>query len=69
MSNGPNACQEPSRNKLIGPDSSNHNLNLQQQYSKLVQDLKQFEIIEPLPLPIKDILRVANVDGEFTDQS
>ena len=68
MSNGPNACQEPSRNKLIGPDSSNHNLNLQQQYSKLVQDLKRFEIIEQLPLPVKDILCIENVDCKFTDQ-
>ena len=35
-------CQERSKEKLIGPVSSNHNLDLQQHYSKLVQDLKRF---------------------------
>ena len=59
-------CQEKSTEKLICPANSKHVTDLQQQYSKLVQDVKRFETVESFSDPLKHLLGMENFDNKCT---
>ena len=57
-------CQKKSKERLVFPGSSNHELNLEEQYSKHVKDIRRFESIEQFSVPLKNIFQIQHLENK-----
>ena len=59
-------CQEDLKYKLVCPLNSNHKVEHKKQYSNIVKDIRWFENVESISVPLKNLLNLEeNLEEEW----
>ena len=58
-------CQEHLKDKLVCQLNSNHKVEHKKQYSKIVNNIRQFENVELISVPPRNILKIENLEVFF----
>ena len=51
-------CQEDLKDKLFRPLNSNHNVEHIKQYSNIINNIRQFENVELISVPLRNLLKI-----------
>ena len=59
-------CQEDLKDKLVFPLNSNSNNKVEhkKQYSNIVNKMRQFENVESISVPLRNLLKIENLEEE-----
>ena len=57
-------CQENLKDKLVCPLHSNHKVEHTKQYSNIVNDIRRFENVESISVPLRNLLKIENLEEE-----
>ena len=57
-------CQEDLKDKLVCPLNSNHKVEHKKQYSNIVNDIRRFENVESISVPLRNLLEIENLEEE-----
>ena len=57
-------CQEDLKDKLVCPLNSNHKVEHEKQYSNIVKDIRLFENVESISVPLRNLLKIQNLEEE-----
>ena len=57
-------CPEDLKDKLVCPLNSNHKMEHKKQYSNIVNDIRWFENVEPILVPLRNLMKIENLEEE-----
>ena len=58
-------CQENLKDKLVCPLNSNHKVEHTKQYSNIVNDIRRFENVESISVPLRNLLKIENLEEKW----